>query len=96
MVEQFGTDPSAHGCGPRGHDHKPPAIAAHGIVPGRNSSLPTRCAVNDAERLDELRTKLSRINGQKEWSVKQEQSALGLVREIVAIEGTDGVAELFP
>ena len=54
MVEQFGADPSAHGPGPRGHDPKPPAIAAHGIVPGRNSSLPTRCAVNDAERLDEL------------------------------------------
>jgi hypothetical protein len=51
--------------------------------------------VNDAERLDELRTKLRRIDGHKELSAKQNQAALGLIREIVAIEGTDGVAELF-
>jgi hypothetical protein len=51
--------------------------------------------VNDAERLDELRTKLRRIEGHKELSARQEQAALALVREIVAIEGTDGLAEIF-
>jgi hypothetical protein len=46
--------------------------------------------MNDAQRLDELRTKLRRICGHKELSAKQEQAALDLVREIVAIEGVDG------
>jgi hypothetical protein len=45
--------------------------------------------MSDAERLDELRTKLRRIEGHKELSAKQEQAALGLIREIVAIEGFD-------
>jgi hypothetical protein len=51
--------------------------------------------MNDAERLDVLRTRLRRINGHKELSVKQKQAALVLIREIAAIEGTDGVDELF-
>jgi hypothetical protein len=52
--------------------------------------------MNDAERLDELRTKLRRIEGHKELSPKQEQAALGLVREIIAIEGTDGHGNINP
>ena len=63
--------------------------------PAEIHALPTRCAMSDAERLDELRTKLRRIEGHKELSPKQEQAALGLIREIAAIEGTDWVAEVF-
>jgi hypothetical protein len=55
----------------------------------------TGAAVNDAELLDGLRTKLRRICGNKDWTAKRDQAVCELVREIVAIEGTDGVAELF-
>jgi hypothetical protein len=55
----------------------------------------TGAAVNDAELLDDLRTKLRRIYGNKDWTAKRDQAACELVRQIVAIEGTDGVAELF-
>jgi len=41
--------------------------------------------VNDAERLDELRAKLRRINGNKDRTAKRDQAAC----EIVAIEGFD-------
>ena len=51
--------------------------------------------MNDAERLDELRTKLRRINGQKDWTPKRDQAALELVREIIAIEGVDGLSAVF-
>jgi hypothetical protein len=51
--------------------------------------------LNDAERLDELRTKLRRIDGNKDWTAKRDQAACELVREIVAIEGTEGLSELF-
>jgi hypothetical protein len=52
--------------------------------------------MNDAqqERLSALRAKLRRIDGHKEWSPKQEQSAMAIVREIVKLDGTD-IDELF-
>jgi hypothetical protein len=55
----------------------------------------TGAAVNDAELLDELRTKLRRIHGNKDWTAKRDQAACELVREIVAIEGTEGLSEIF-
>jgi hypothetical protein len=63
--------------------------------PAEIPRYPHGAAMNDAERLDELRTKLCRIHGHKQLSAKQEQASLELAREIVAIEGADGVAELF-
>jgi hypothetical protein len=51
--------------------------------------------VNDAERLDDLRTKLRRIVGNKDWTAKRDQAAYELVRQIVEIEGTEGLSELF-
>lgn len=55
----------------------------------------TGAAVNDADRLDDLRTKLRRIAGNKDWSAGRDQAACELVRQIVAIEGTEGLSELF-
>jgi hypothetical protein len=52
--------------------------------------------MNDAQqqRLSSLRAKLRRIEGHKELSPKQEESALALMREIVKLDGTD-IDELF-
>jgi hypothetical protein len=64
--------------------------------PAETPRYPSQCAMNDdAERLVELRAKLLRICGHKEWSAKQGEAALELMRDIVEIEGADGVAELF-
>ena len=43
----------------------------------------------DQQRLSALRAKLRRIDGHKEWSAKQEHSAMAIVREIAQLEGTD-------
>jgi hypothetical protein len=55
--------------------------------------------MNDVEqqRLSALRAKLRRIDGHKEWSAKQEQSAKAIVREIVQLDGTaiDELSKLF-
>jgi hypothetical protein len=43
----------------------------------------------DQQRLSALRAKLRRINGHKELSPKQAESAAAIVREIVTLDGTD-------
>lgn len=52
--------------------------------------------MNDAhqQRLSALRAKLRRIDGHKELSPKQQESALAVMREIVQLDGTD-IDELF-
>jgi hypothetical protein len=47
--------------------------------------------MNDAQqqRLSALRAKLRRIEGHKELSEKQRQTAAAIVREIVQLDGTD-------
>jgi len=49
---------------------------------------------SDQQRLSALRAKLRRIDGHKELSAKQEQSATATIREIVKLDGTD-IDELF-
>jgi hypothetical protein len=78
---------------PRGQDVDT-CSTAHETLPGRNSTLP-KSAMVDAERLVVLRRKLCRLDGHKELSARQEQAAREIIREIAAIEGTDGLAELF-
>ena len=52
--------------------------------------------MNDAhqQRLSALRAKLRRIDGHKELSPKQSETAAAIVREIVQLDGTD-LDELF-
>jgi hypothetical protein len=54
-----------------------------------------KSAMNDAQRLDELRAKLRRIEGHKSLSPRQEQAAIEIIREIVAIEGPVDWSKVF-
>ena len=91
MIEQFARFSFAS-AQPRGLS---PQVANHGprtLVPGR---IPQRCpeqvVMNDAtqQRLSALRAKLRRIEGHKELSPKQAETATAIVREIVKLDGTD-------
>jgi hypothetical protein len=96
MDEQHGSRPPLTAKAPADTTTNLPAVRPTAFAPAEiQSTLPTGHTVNDAERLDDLRNKLRRIDGHKNLSARQEHAAIGIIREIASIEGTDGLAELF-